>query len=705
MTNAANNPNPSGQPSGNQTMDASNRGLVLQRGGQEFVVEKLNDRFTLGQLTTPQPEDLAPILQAQFSARAMPNAIAEFKVDPRRQNDAMQAARALDQVGYASHVYQMQGDPTSRIYLTDQITVQFAPNVTAGTIEYITQPLGLALVKPIEDIPNAFVMALTPTAKENPLKITNRLMQQAEVLTAEPNIVVPAQSHYRPRDPLYNQQWHLNHSGGRELASGSHIFAEQAWDITRGHRSIVVAVMDDGIDLTHPDFQGTGKIVAPRDFKGRDFQPDPEENWEDHGTACAGVAVAEENGIGVVGVAPGCALMPIRTTGFLDDETIEDLFDWAMQKGAAVISCSWGPSAVNYPLSLRQKAAITRAATKGRQGKGCVILFAAGNANRPTNGSVNEAGWEKNALSGSTKWYGGFTVHPDVMTISACTSLNRKAAYSNWGGEVSVCGPSNNAPPGVGLPNLGYVATPPAIQVDIPGLGIVTSDRMGSSGYSQNQFAMDFGGTSSACPLVAGVAALVLSANPQLTAREVRQILEQTADKIVDPNPDPQFGLRKGSYEANGRCDWFGYGKVNAFKAVNAAVQRRANNYRVTRWLPALSNSPIAIPDGAAAGIMSRINIGDAGKVKQLQVTIDIDHEYLGDLVIELIAPSGEIALVQGRTLGRKTKLQTIYDLQNTPTLQLLLGEESRGTWQLRIADLIPGDQGKLNWWKLTIGI
>lgn len=701
MTNAAQNP----KPPGNSTMDAGNRGLVLQRGGQEFVLEKLNDRFTLGQLTTPQPEDLATALQAQFTARAMPAAIAEFKVDPRHQNDAMQTARAMEQVGYASHVYQMQGDPTSRIYLTDQITVQFAPNVTAGTIEYITQPLGLTTVKPIEDIPNAFVMALTPTAKENPLKITNRLMQQAEVLTAEPNIVVPTQSHYRPRDPLYAQQWHLNHNGGRELAGGSHIFAEQAWDITRGHRSIVVAVMDDGVDLTHPDFQGPGKIVAPRDFKGRDFQPDPQENWEDHGTACAGVAVAEENGIGVVGVAPGCALMPIRTTGFLDDETIEDLFGWAMQKGAAVISCSWGPSAVNYPLSLRQKAAITRAATKGRQGKGCVILFAAGNANRPTNGSVNEAGWDKNALSGNTKWYGGFTVHPDVMTISACTSLNRKAAYSNWGAEVSVCGPSNNAPPGVGLPNLGYVATPPAIQVDIPGLGIVTSDRMGSSGYSQNQFAMDFGGTSSACPLVAGVAALVLSANPQLTAREVRQIIEQTADKIVDPNPDPQFGLRKGSYEANGRCDWFGYGKVNAFKAVNAAAQKRANNYRVARWIAALSNEPIAIPDGAEAGINSRINISDSGRVKSLQVTIDINHEYLGDIVIELVTPDGAIALVQGRTLGRKTKLQTIYDLQNTPTLQLLLGQEARGAWQLRIADLIPGDQGKLNWWKLTIGV
>jgi subtilisin family serine protease len=698
-----NSPNP--QHPGNPIMPDANRGMVLQRGGQEIILEKVTDRFTVGQLKTDNPAALAPQLQAQFSTSNMPTSIAEFRVDPSQQDQAMRQARANDQVGYASHVYQMQNDPTSRIYLTEEITVQFAPQVTAATIAQIIQPLGLKQVKPIADLPNTFVMALTPEAKENPLKVTNLLMQRSEVLTAEPNIVVASQSHYRPRDPLYSRQWHLNHNGGQDLVAGSHISAEQAWDVTRGHRSIVVAVMDDGIETNHPDFQGPGKIVAPRDFKGQDFQPDPGESWEDHGTACAGVAVAEENGIGVVGVAPGCALMPIRTTGFLDDTTIEDLFDWASQKGASVISCSWGPSAVNYPLSLRQKAAITRAATKGRRGRGCVIVFAAGNANRPVNGTIDESGWEKNVLSGPTKWYGGFTVHPDVITVAACTSLHRKAAYSNWGTEISVCAPSNNAPPGVGLPNIGFVATPPQVRTNTPGLGIVTTDRLSTAGYDPSDYASDFGGTSSACPLVAGVAALVLSANPQLTAREVRQILEQTADKIVDNNPDPQFGQRKGTYEANGRSEWFGAGKVNAQRAVNAAMQLRISAYQTTRWLPALSNNVIGIPDGVEAGITSRINIADTGTVKNLQVTVDVEHEYLGDITIELIAPSGETALLQNRTLGRRTKLQTIYDMQNTPALQRLLDQSTNGAWQLRLIDPIPGDQGKLNWWKLMIGI
>lgn len=703
--------NPNTAPKGNAAIDHGAKGLTLQRGGEELTLEKLDDRFTVTATTKDQVPQLATQVAAQVSPKRLPK-MSEFVVQPGDRDAAMKALRQSDRVQYASHVYSFKDDPASRVYLTNRITVQFAATLKPENIAAIIQPLGLTQVKAIAGVPNAYVYEVSTAASENPVKVANTLIQRPDVLTAEPNIVVPTQSHYRPKDSQYAKQWHLNHSGGSELAAGSHVFAEQAWDVTKGSRSVVVAVADDGMDLRHPDFQGLGKIVSPRDFKGKDFLPMPDDADENHGTACAGVAIAEENGLGCVGAAPGCALMPIRTTGYLDDESIEELFDWVIARKASVVSCSWGPSAVYFPLSLRQKAAITRAATQGRRGKGCVIVFAAGNANRPTEGVINESGWERNAISGPTRWLGGFTVHPDVMTVSACTSLNTKAAYSNWGPQVSVCAPSNNAPPGVGLPELGYVATPPEVNVYLPGLGIVTTDRTGSEGYESSDYTPNagpaaFGGTSSACPLVAGVAALVISANPMLTAREVRQILEQSADKIVDRSPDPQFGFQKGSYENGGRSDWFGFGKVNAAKAVQLAVQKRPVQLSLNagRSIGSIYNQAQAIPDGSPQGLVTSVKVAEAGTLQEVSIAVDLDHAYLGDIEITLISPGGDRVLLQGRTLGIRTKLQTSYTLGNTPALRLLLGTPTQGTWQLEVVDQIAGDSGTLNWWQIKIAV
>ncbi|MCU0545229.1 MAG: S8 family serine peptidase [Oscillatoriaceae cyanobacterium Prado104] len=553
--------------------------VILQRGGDELLLSKATDRFTVRPSSDVPADNWVDRTQAKFKRRIPRCNLTEYSVAPENLEAAMQAARASDAVAFASHAYYPAKNPGNFFYLTDEITIQFDETAGDRSRSQIANFAGLKIVRQLEGIPNTFICEITKQATENPIKIANRLTRYPEVLIAEPNIIVETQPYYIPRDPLYPKQWYLNHKGGNQLAANSHIFAEQAWDITRGVRSIVVAIADDSVDMTHPDFQGQSKIIGAVDLKDNDLSPMPVEDTDNHGTSCAGVAVAEENGKGIVGVAPGCALMPIRTTGFLDDDSIEQLFNWALQQGAAVISCSWGPSAVYYPLSLRQSAAINRAATQGRGGRGCVIVFAAGNANRPINGTINEKGWPHNIVSGQTRWLSGFAVHPDVIAVAASTSLNKKAAYSNWGSSISVCAPSNNAPPGTWFPETGFIATPPDVMQYLPGLGVFTNDRMGSEGYDPGDFTDSFGGTSSATPVVAGVAALMLSANPRLTAREVRTILEQTADKIVDPDADPQFGTRLGTYDAtNQRSDWFGYGKVNAFKAVQAAVIRGGGN-------------------------------------------------------------------------------------------------------------------------------
>lgn len=680
-------------------------GDIVQRGGEELRLAKVPDRFT----TRLQPEANLTELQDSLNPMAVrwvaAGKLVEWQVSPDRLETVLEQVRQQPTVAFASRVYRLADSPQTWLYLTDEVTVQFASTVSNTEIDAVLTAAGMALVRPLDGIPNTVVARVTAVATENPIKLANRLVGLDSVLLAEPNLVTAIEGLYRPTDDRYPQQWHLFHSGGAGLIPNSHINVEAAWNLTRGARSVVIAVSDDGFDLDHPDLQGIGKVVAPLDLQDRDSVPLPIRSEENHGTAVAGVALGEENGIGIVGVAPGCSLMPIRTTGFVDDTSIEQLFGEAMRRGAAVISCSWAPAANYFPLTLRQTNAITRAATEGRNGKGCVVIFSAGNANRPLSGTINEANWPQNALSGPTRWLSGFAIHPDVIAVSASTSLNSKAAYSNWGEHIAVAAPSNNAPPSMALPRVGTVLTGPVIRQYLPGLGVVTSDRTQGLGYDSGDYTNTFGGTSSSCPVVAGVVGLMLSINPNLTAREVREILQTTADKITDSNPDPQLGLRYGSYDAKGHSQWFGYGKVNALAAVQAAQRRAFPQRRVSQVVRQTNANAFAIPDHQPRGINSPITVNQAGTVTDVQVQVSLEHGFLGDVSLALVAPSGATVQLQGRTLGRQTELRQTYSLRTTPVLVTLLGESAQGGWALRVVDHAPGATGRLLEWGLALGL
>ncbi|MDB9525368.1 S8 family serine peptidase [Oscillatoria sp. CS-180] len=689
----------------NSDQNNSENYLTLQRGGAEMLLMRVRDRFTT-RLTMPDAvELLRPVIEPLSVRPVARGELVEWRVATTRLEDCLTAARSHEWVQFASRVYQPVSSPKTWLYLTDQMTVQFAPTVTVATGRSLTQQYGLSESHALTGIPNAFVYLVTRQATENPIKIANRLIGLPEVLAAEPNVVVEAEQLYRPQDELFGQQWHLTSTMGSNIRPDAHISVEQAWDLTRGSRSIVIAVSDDGFDLDHPDLQGTGKIVAPMDLKARDAVPLPTAADENHGTSCAGLAIAEENQTGVVGVAPGCGFMPIRTTGFLDDESVERIFQWAVQKGAAVISCSWSPASVNFPLSIRQSNALTQAATTGRGGKGCVVVFSAGNANRPVSGTVNERGWPSNALRGPTEWLSGFAIHPDVIAVSACTSLNTKSAYSSWGKHISVAAPSNNAHPAAALPELGSVKTGPIIASRIVGRGMVTSDRTGAAGYNRDAYTNTFGGTSSSCPVVAGVAGLVLSANPNLTARDVKQILQQTADKVVDSDPDPQLGLRHGTYDNNGHSQWFGYGRVNAFKAVQEAKRRlwQGRSYRNTVDLK--DTAAVLIPDNQVEGAVRSLLCNEQGVVQDISVEVKLEHTFLGDVMVLLQPPGGREVLLQGRSLGQQQTLDQRYDLSNTPVLMRVIDAAARGRWRLRVSDRAAGHTGRLLGWRLVLAL
>ena len=694
----------------------SKEGEILQRGGEELQLYKIRDRLTFCLHPELSNEALAEPLR-ELTDRWQPKQVRnitpqtsqssltiEWQLLARQVDEALDSLRNSPAILYASHVYEMEASPGSYLYLANQLTVQFAEGLSVVQIESLSQPLGIIRSHSLfsSGASNTHCFLVGSAARKNPLKLANELTRYPSVLLAEPNIIMETAPLYRPTDKRYPEQWHLYHRGGQSLAANSHVSAEKAWDITRGSRSITIAVTDDGFDLNHPDFQGVGKIVAPRDLKNRDGLPTPTAE-ENHGTAVAGVAIAEETGEGIVGIAPGCSFMPIQTTGFLDDASVEQIFDWAIAQGADVISCSWSPAAAYFPLSRRINQAINKAATQGRNGKGCVVVFSAGNANRPLNGKVQESGWPRNLISGLTKWLSGFAVHPDVITVSACTSLNQKAAYSNWGRSISVSAPSNNAPPNMAL-SAGVFDTPPMIRQVLEGRAVLTSDRTGYQGYTTDDYT-GFGGTSSACPLVAGIAGLMLSANPDLTAREVKQILQTTTDQIVDKSPDPQLKQKYGTYDKDGHSLWFGYGKVNAYKAVKVSQDRALSDRALHQTIKATNRRTTAIPDNDPRGLLSAIDVSERGQLQDLKVFIQAEHEFFGDVSFTLLSPAGDSVLIQSRTLGRQTRLQRTYSLVSTPAIRRLLGTEIRGRWQLQVVDHVAGHTGRLKQWELAFGI
>lgn len=465
--------------------------------------------------------------------------------DPQadRADATLDRLREHAAIAVGTHVYHTSDDGVPFVP-TGQVYVECVEDASVEVLRALFDEHALRLVEARGE--RAFVLE-TSAASKNPVKVAIALQQSPYVTVAEPELASPGQlrAFVPPTDELLAEQWHLQNTGyhrGTDVffIKGADARVVEAWKRaeTLGSPDVVVGIIDDGFDLGHPDLVGDGKIVAPWDFVRNNDQPLPAINrlgdW--HGTACAGVALGGANGTGIVGAAPDCRLMPVRWSGGLEDSEVEAWFDWVTAKGAWVVSCSWGPMEKVFPLSTRTHRALARCAREGRNGLGCVICFAAGNDNRDVHHPEG-------------KYLDGFVIHPDVLAVAASTSRDQKAHYSSFGKEIAVCAPSSGA----------------------GGAGIVTSDVRGyyrrgalwlEAGYAPGAYGRDFGGTSSACPLVAGICALLLSIKPQLTAAEVRELVKKTARRIGDPS----------TYGTDGHSPYHGYGCIDALAAVEALV-------------------------------------------------------------------------------------------------------------------------------------
>lgn len=558
------------------------------------------------------------------------------------------------------------GEP---VVYTENIFIKFADQFDPEDGEKLLRDAGLAVKRKLAYATNAYFVAPPEGTGQKVFEIAARLIENENVEYCHPELI-----RQRARKAIFPQQWHLRKTaiGGRSVDAHANVEAAHALSLGEG---VVIAIIDNGVDVDHPEFAGASKVVAPRDATLRSSDPRPKDPdgigdaGENHGTACAGVACAN-GALGASGVAPKARLMPIRLAmniGSLDEA---EAFVWAADNGADVISCSWGPAdgfwwKPNDPrhtrvtvLPAQTRLAIDYATTHGRGGRGCVVLFAAGNGGESVDND-------------------GYASYSRVIAVAACNDLNGRSVYSDFGRAVWCSFPSDdqiNA-------NRAELLTP----------GIWTTDRTGAAGYNPGpagqgdaagNFTATFGGTSSACPGAAGVAALVLATNPQLRWDEVRDILRRACDRI---------DLAGGAYDANGHSRFYGFGRLNAKTAVELARPQPGNAMTVARQF----NAPIV----DLQTVEFALDVPEPTPIEKLAVEIDLKHSYIGDLVIALLPPNGTgvapIAL-HNRAGSSTRDLKRRYDAGTVPGLAQFAGKPGNGRWTLRITDAAAGDFGTL---------
>lgn len=473
----------------------------------------------------------------EIAAQVIPN-LGGFEVvtlqDKEDIDTALDQVRTDDKVEVGTHVYFAKGDnrpvvPTGILY------INFVDE--AGEEEWQVALDAYAL-ETMDIRPGNLVIARVTAGSPNPLKTAAALEALSLVESVVPDLDIPLDQYFTaPRDGLYTHQWHLENDGRIDDANfptkpGADAKVTAAWRRlgNLGSRNIKIAVIDNGFDLNHPDLRG--KSISQFDALANRAGVPRGQRYGNHATPCASVALASANGSGIVGVAPNSKLIPIHGLSY-SRWTTELMFNHCIRNGADIISCSWGTIQSAYRPSNLHLAAIRKAARQGRGGKGCVILFAAGNENA-------------NLLN-------YYATIPEVICVGASTSNDTHAFYSNRGPQLSVVAPSDG-----GWPILAARASWDT--------GAGGKNSFYVDGRDRGPFYKHFGGTSSATPLVAGVCALILSANPNLTAAQVKQILQRTADKIGSPR----------EYDSRGHSVKYGFGRVNADRAVAEAIRLRS---------------------------------------------------------------------------------------------------------------------------------
>ncbi|MFG2292193.1 S8 family serine peptidase [Streptomyces sp. NPDC048603] len=438
------------------------------------------------------------------------------------------------------------------------------------------------------------------------------------------------------------------------------IKADQAWAVNPGSASVKVGILDTGVDDQHQD-------LAPN-FNAADSvscaygKPDTRAGaWRDvdqHGTHVAGTVAAAKNGKGAIGVAPGVKISSVRiaepgSTLFFAENTVCGLV-WAGDHGFKVTNNSYytDPWQFNCPNNLDQ-AAILEGVGRAQayaESKGSLQVAAAGNANYDLANKTTDT----SSPNDSTPVTRNITNDcldipaelPGVVTVAANgTNGSSKASFSNFGRDV--------------------------IEVSAPGESVYSTVPGGK--YSS------LSGTSMASPHVAGVAALLASANPGYTPADIRAKLGEQATDLACPSDSRCTGT-------TAKNSFFGEGRVDALKAVGTTPP--PGKYFE-------NTADVAIADNTTVESAITVSGVTGNAPATLKVGVDIKHTYIGDLKVDLVAPDGSVYTLHNRSGGGTDNIAQTYTVNAS-------SEVANGTWKLRVNDNANADTGRIDAWNLT---
>ena len=543
-------------------------------------------------------------------------------------------------------------------------------------------------------------------------------------------------------DPLYKYQWHLENTGQTTFATNAGTADEDLnlnTVISSGYSGagVTVAVIDSGLEIGHEDL-ADNMVAGSYDFLDSDTDPTNTIDVSgDHGTSVAGIIAATGwNGLGGRGVAPDASLVGynLLQNGFASYQLQSWGINPPVEANVDIYNMSYG----NYYPGISQtfalpdfldayyEDALVTATTELRSGKGALYVQSSGN--EYSDYATEDCG-ENEFTCVEVIWDNWSTV-PYILQVGALNANGQKSSYTTTGAALWVSGFGGETGANESILNNQNLQLPSGIYEP----AILTTDQSScAKGYvstnvstrynefenstgskainSECNYTSTFGGTSSAAPTVAGVMALIISANPDLTWRDVKHIIASTSDQVgTDSDYTYDFqGINQYEWETNSAGykfhNWFGFGKINAADAVDMALSMQGNNlgtFQTTGFQQEVQDElVISDTETTSATIEITKPENSNNSIEFVRVSIQFNHLVPKSIGLRLVSPDGtEVNIMQPMTNLGTNPANTLFDIG----VSGLYGESIEGTWTLYADDYIEDAiEGSLIQWGIEI--